>query len=106
MSTQKLKVLRKPLTLRSLKRIAKNGRIDVVIEVDLSTLIDLNLEDLNDFCDEAILNLDSIVGSLSDINYRIRGSKPGGSRSSGRLTDGTLFLGVNADVSDIINGEV
>jgi len=105
MTTKKLSVLRKPLTLRGLKRIAKNGRIDVVIELDLSTIIDLDLEDLNEFCDEAILDLDSIVGSLSDINYRIRGCKPAGSRCSGRLTEGTIYLGVNADVSDIITDE-
>jgi hypothetical protein len=76
------KILKKPLSERSLKRLLKNnGRLSVNIAVDLNDLICIGgINGLNDLADELIIDLDNVVASLSDISYEVVGhitGKPG-----------------------------
>lgn len=96
-----IEVLKKPLTLRALKRRANEaGRITVVIPVSLSDLLGNDIDDLNNLADERILAED-LVASLSDIYYQAVGVTRDSSK--GDYLAGTILLRVNADVSDIIN---
>ena len=49
---EKIKVLKKPLTLRALKAQAKCGRINVNVSFSLEELIGVGIDDLNDLADE------------------------------------------------------
>ena len=96
----KIVLLKKPLTKRALKnRADKDGRISVNIAIDLNSLIDSDLESINDFADETIIDTNVVAGSLSDISYKVVGSIP---VKSGYF-NGSVIINVNADVSDIIN---
>jgi len=102
------KILRKPLSLKALKRRAISGRIDVNIVVSLGDLIHNDVEGLNDLADDRILDLNTIGGSLSDINYCVVGHVPE-NHGPGFLCGngpgflcGSVVLNVNADISDII----
>ena len=94
-------ILKGPLSKRALKaRTDKDGRISVNVVLSLEDLLQHSrISDLNDLMDETILQLDTIVGSLSDINYYVMGAVPIG--INGYL-NGYVILNVNADVSDII----
>jgi len=93
-------VLKKPLTLRALQANAKAGRISVNVEFSLNELLNLGINGLNDLADERVLDLDNIVGSLSDINYTVVGHN---SCNNGQdYLCGSVIIQINADVSDII----
>lgn len=94
-----IKILKKPLTLRALKRRADEGRIRVNIEVSLNNLLGLDVSGLNELADERILDLNTISGSLSDIIYNVVGHTK--EDTFGYLS-GSIIIQVNADVSDII----
>jgi hypothetical protein len=98
----KIKILKKPLTLRALKaRADKNSRISVNITVDLGDILDDfgGIDGLNGYADEKILH-ESIGSSLSDISYKVVGHVSG--KYDGTVT-GSTIINVNADVSDIFN---
>jgi hypothetical protein len=95
-------ILKGPLSLKALKARAISGRIDVNIVVSLGDLIGYDINSLNDLADERILDLNTVVGSLSDINYCVVGHVPE-NKGPGYLC-GSIILNVNADVS-IINEE-
>jgi len=99
-------ILKSPLSKRALKARADEGRISVNVVVSLEDLLQHSrISDLNDLMDETILQLDTIVGSLSDINYKVVGVVLAPDNAPGYL-NGAIILNVNADVSDIINEEV
>ena len=87
------KILKKPLSLKALKKQALNNRISVNIEISLTDMIDLNTFSLNDMADKLILK----EGCLSDINYKIVGCIPAANKHNGYV-----ILNVNADVSDLL----
>jgi hypothetical protein len=92
-------VLKKPLTLRALQANAKAGRISVNIPISLNNLIVNDINELNEYADEAILDV-GIGASLSDLVFTVVGHD---SRNDGiGCLCGTVILNVNADVSDII----
>ena len=95
----KPKILKSPLTLRQLENMAdKDGRLTVNLRVDLGTLFDNDIESFNDLADEMILN-HTVIGSLSDINYRVVGAENGAPNRG--WCQGSVIIEVNADVSDI-----
>jgi hypothetical protein len=112
MAKNKLTILKKPLSLRALKARAtvnpkkrknychKDGWISVNIVVGLDDLIGKDIDELNDLADERILDLNTIVGSLSNISYKVVGHVCDTKR--GGYLMGSVILNVTADVSDII----
>lgn len=109
-----IKVLKKPLSLRALKRQVtfcktpknlkyRTARIDVNIKINLSDLIDNDINELNDLVDELVLDLNTVSGSLSDINYRVVGHVRENLKSG--YIGGGVILNVNADVSDLVEEE-
>ena len=94
------KPIRKPLTLRQIKyRSDENDRLTVRVSISLNKLVDLDLESLNDYMDDAIID-SSVMGCLSDIYYRvIEGSSK---KSNCDILSGSIILEVNADISYII----
>jgi hypothetical protein len=106
----KIKILKRPLTLRALKRRAgADGRISVNIIVSLDEVM-TDIESFNDLADEQVLDLNSVSGSLSDITYTVVGCVPPvliqdtyrKATTGGGYLRGAVIINVNADVSDII----
>jgi hypothetical protein len=106
-------ILKNPLTLRALKRRAdKDGRISVSIVVSLDELM-TDIESFNDLADERVLDLNSVVGSLSDINYNVVGAIPAFNKdgsyrkacTGGGYLQGAVIINVNADVGDLLSEE-
>jgi hypothetical protein len=109
--SEKLPILKKPLTMRALKRRAdKDGRISVNIAVSLDEVM-TDIESFNDLADEKVLDLNSVSGSLSDITYNVVGAIPAMNKdgsyrnacTGGGYLLGAVIVNVNADVGDIIN---
>jgi hypothetical protein len=104
-----VKILKKPLTLRALKR-AGAGRISVNIIVSLNELM-TDIESFNDLVDEQVLDSNSVSGSLSDITYTVVGCVPPvliqdtyrKATTGGGYLRGAVIINVNADVGDIIH---
>jgi hypothetical protein len=92
-----IKVLEKPLPLDEAVKLAdaNNGRLDVVIAVDLGDLIDHDIEGLNDLADERIIDGN---GTLSDINYRVVGHVE--ERAGGHFLTGGVLIRVTAEVNE------
>lgn len=105
-------ILKKPLTLRALKRRAKDNRISVNIFVSLDEIM-TDIESFNDIAEERVLNLDSVSGFLEDIIYTVVGHVPAFNKdgsyrkatTGGGYLRGAIVINVNADVSDIITQE-
>lgn len=74
------------------RHLVEGGRIDVTIEVPLDFLIHNDIEELNNFADESIIQGE---GTLADINYKVVGVKE--EEPSG-YASGSIFLNVNSDI--------
>ena len=98
----KIKTLKKPMTMKQLKEQAKDGRIIVVIHVEGTDLLDWDIEELNNHADDRILGKD-IGGTLSDISYRALGLEVDAEGYGGSFALGSLLVQVDADVSDILD---
>jgi hypothetical protein len=108
-------ILKKPLTLRALKRrIDEAGRISVNIAVSLDELM-TDIESFNDLADERILDLNTTSGSLSDITYNVVGCIPALNKNGmayrkactgGGYLNGSIIINVDADVGNIIQGDL
>lgn len=95
-----LKILKKPLGLKALRnRADDDNRISVNISVPLEILIDNDLEGLNDYADEMILDL-KVSGSLMDISYTVVGWTKGSCYGQ-TIASGEVVINVNADISEI-----
>lgn len=82
--------INKPLNVQQLRSILdKDNRLEVTIVVSLDELIDNDIEDLNDLCEERIVE----NGILADIRYKVVGHVPSKDQSSG-----DVLLQVNAEV--------
>lgn len=94
------KPIRKPLTLRQIKyRADEDDRLTVRVSISLDNLVDFNLESLNNYMDDAIID-SSVIGCLSDISYKvIEGSSK---KSDHSILSGSIILEVNADISNIL----
>jgi hypothetical protein len=104
-------ILKGPLSKEALTARANDGRISVNVIFSLDDLMTNDINGLNDLSDERVLDLDSIVGSLSDIIYTVVGhlpaeNKDGSENYSYSYLRGAVIININADVSDIINEEV
>ena len=94
-------ILIRPLKLGALKKLTENGRISVNILIPMGTLVGFGeVDPLNDYADEHILN-GSIVGSLSDLSYKLVGCSTDEGDGHAWLS-GSVIINVNADVSDIL----
>jgi hypothetical protein len=102
-------ILKGPLSLKALKARVEGGRISVNVIFSLDDLM-TDINSLNDLADERVLDLDEVVGSLSDITYTVVGhlpaqNKDGSENYSYSYLRGAVILNVSADVSDFINEE-
>lgn len=100
MKATKPQVLTKPLKLGALRGLTKNGRISVNILIPLGTLVGFGeVDPMNDYADEHILD-SSIIGSLSDLSYRIVGYDTENDDGHAWLS-GAAIINVNASCEDI-----
>jgi hypothetical protein len=104
-----INILKKPMSLKALKTRAEGGRISVNIILGLGEIM-TDINSLNDIADKRVLDLDSVVGSLSDINYSVVGHLPvmnndGTTNYDGFCQRGAVILNVDADVSDLLKEE-
>jgi hypothetical protein len=111
-----INILKSPLSMEALKIQAKKykphsfkKRISVNIIVSLGEIM-TDLESFNDMADERVLDLDSVVGSLSDIKYSVVGylpvmNKDGTTNYDGYCRRGAVIINVDAEVFDIIQEE-
>lgn len=77
------KVLKKPLGKRWERLVNNQGYLTVTVPIDFDTLVDTDLEGLDDILDGLILG-DNVSGSLSDISW-----KPVGTRGNAVLLEVT-----------------
>jgi hypothetical protein len=71
-----MKTISKPLTFKQLDAVRdEDGRVDLVVEVNLTDLIELTLEGLNDLITDKICGEDCF-GGLMDLSYNVVGHRP------------------------------
>lgn len=89
-------VIKKSLSEAELQKICDAGaRLEVVVEISLSDLIDLGLDELNDFVEEIIIGT-SFSACLMDIGYEVVGHVP--ATPNGGIAGGSVLLKVNAAI--------
>jgi len=82
----------KPLTKEEIKKIIKDGRIEVDVDVDFDDIIGKDIELFNDMIDEKVI--DEYGAYLCDINYTVMAGTP----NVGGCFNGILTIRVDAEV--------
>lgn len=101
METPNTTPLTRPLTLQELRDLTNDGakHLEVVIRVDLSDLIENDMEWLNDIVNERALP-EGWVAGLADLGYGVYDHTKAATPLS--WGDGSVLLHVSADASDVV----